>query len=245
MHHEPRELITSQLVGSISLSPGDGTAMNPLVTMLQCRRVVVVRCRGELDLSSMSELQAGLAQVPAPAPPAEDPRQEGRHDLVSGSASSASGPSQAPAAATGVVDAVVVDLAEVTFMDCAALRQLVALSERCTRQRARFLLSGPTAIVSRLLNALRLDRVFVVTRTLREAIALAETWADLGGLPVTVVVEPAGDTRPTIPAPAAHRDSTPDLRPPVTPPPFSRPPVSRPSSARPDDNDLRGRRWMI
>ena len=179
-----------------------------------------------------------MEQVPVPALPAQDPRRGGRHDP-------ASGPSQASKAAAGDVDAVVVDLAEVTFMDCAALRPLVALSERCTQQRARFLLSGPTAIVSRLLNALRLDLVFVVAKTLREAITLAETWTDLGQLPITEVVEPAGDTSPAIPAPAARRYSTPDRRPPVTPLPFSRPPVSRPSSAHPDDNDLRGRRWMI
>lgn len=225
--------------------------MNPLVTTHQYRRVVVVRCRGELDLSSMSEFQAGLAQVPAPAPSAQDPRQAGGPNPVSGPAFPASGPWQASRAAAGEVDAVVVDLAEVTFMDCAALRQLLVLSERCTQQRARFLLSGPTAIVSRLLDALWLDRVFVVTKTLKEAIALAETWTDLdlGELPITEVVEPAGDTRPTIPAPTfpapvARRDHAPDRCPPVTPPPFSRPPVSRPSSARPDDNDLRGRRWM-
>jgi hypothetical protein len=99
--------------------------------------------------------------------------------------------------------------------------------------------------VSRLLNTLRLDRVFVVTKTLKEAIALAETWTDLGELPITEVAEPAGDTRPAIPAPAARRDNDPDRRPSVTPPPLSRPPVSRPPSARPDDNDLQSRRWMI
>jgi hypothetical protein len=88
----------------------------------------------------------------------------------------------------------VVDLTDVSFMDCSALRILLALSERCAESGARFLLSGPTAIVSRLLNALQLDQVFVITGTAAEAVALAETWTELGELPPELV--PAA-TRPT------------------------------------------------
>jgi anti-anti-sigma regulatory factor len=221
--------------------------MNPLVTTHRYRRVMVVRCRGDLDLSSTSELQACLAQVPAPAPPAHDSRHLRAHRPASGS-------TRAPGAAAGDVDAIVVDLAEVTFMDCSALRTLVALSERCAQQGARFLLSGPTAIVLRLLNALQLDRVFVVTRTLTEAIALAETWTELGELPLTQAADPSGGTHPALPAPATHHGSAPGplsgggsttASRATAGNPVSRQPMSRPSSGHPDDNDLQGRRWMI
>jgi hypothetical protein len=156
----------------------------------------------------------------------------------------------------------VVDLADVSFMDCSALRILLALSERCAESGARFLLSGPTAIVSRLLNALQLDQIFVITRTAAEAVALAETWTELGELPPELVSarQPAP---PTLPAPAVPRSTAPrgtghagskpqavppatwQPRPPQLPawPPASHPPVSHPT-ALPDDNDLRSRRWM-
>jgi hypothetical protein len=162
----------------------------------------------------------------------------------------------------------VVDLADVPFMDCSALGILLALSERCAESGARFLLSGPTAIVSRLLNALQLDQVFVITRTVADAVALAETWTELGELPPELVpaLQPA---TPPLPAPAVPRSTTPQgadqvcdrpqvcnkpqvvppvtwqPRPPQLPtrPPASHPLVSHPT-ALPDDNDLRSRRWM-
>jgi anti-anti-sigma factor len=80
-------------------------------------------------------------------------------------------------------DTVVIDLAEVRFLDCAALRVLVTLSARCTEHQAHFLLAGPTAMTRRLLNILHIDRAFVVTRTLTEAVTLAEIWAELGEQP--------------------------------------------------------------
>jgi hypothetical protein len=100
----------------------------------------------------------------------------------------------------------VVDLTDVSFMDCSALRILLALSERCAESGARFLLSGPTAIVSRLLNALQLDQVFVITGTAAEAVALAETWTELGELPPELV--PARQPAPPpLPAPAVPRST--------------------------------------
>lgn len=140
--------------------------MDTLVTTHRFRRVVVVRCQGELDLSVKTEFALALSAIAArpadtrPAPAAE--------------------PDEQP---FPVPQAVVIDLAGVTFLDCAALGVLVGLADRCVHTGHHFLLAGPQAIVRRMLAALRLDRVFVVTPTVAEAIALAESWAELDGPP--------------------------------------------------------------
>ena len=120
-------------------------------------------------------------------------------------------------------DTVVIGLAEVRFLDCAALRVLVTLSERCTGHRVRFLLAGPTAIARRLLNVLQIDRTFVVTHTLEEAVTLAETWAEFGEQPAWSVPATRPWQVPTRPLPK--------------PPPR---PQMRPL---PRHKDARGPRW--
>lgn len=70
--------------------------MNTLVTAQRIRRVLVLHCRGELDLATRDELWTELAAL-ADLPAGDGPN-EREPDL----------------------DAVVVDLAEVTFLDCSA-----------------------------------------------------------------------------------------------------------------------------
>jgi anti-sigma B factor antagonist len=98
-------------------------------------------------------------------------------------------------------NAVVVDLRAVTFMDCAALGVLMALTRECHQVGISVLLAGAIPIVRRLLTALRLDQVFVVTFTVEEAVSLAETWMSLGTTP------PLVPPPPPLPFPAAPSDS--------------------------------------
>lgn len=78
------------------------------------------------------------------------------------------------------VHSVVLDLSDVTFLDCAALSAVIALARECARADVRLLLAQVPEIGQRLMDVLQLTDHFVTASTLEQAMALAETWVDLG-----------------------------------------------------------------
>lgn len=75
---------------------------------------------------------------------------------------------------TGQPHAIVVDLAAVTFLDCAGLRVLVAARRRAASRGLRLALAAPHAAVARLLRITALDRHFDVFPTVAAAVALMD-----------------------------------------------------------------------
>jgi anti-anti-sigma factor len=219
--------------------------MNALVTTHRFRRVLVVRCQGELDLCVRTELASALSVLPGEPETGADTRPVPDADTRP----------VPDASASCVPEAVVVDLADVTFLDCTALGVLIGLADRCARRGRRFLLSGPRPIVRRMFVVLRLDRLFVVTSTVAEAIAVAESWSELE----TPASGPAGPgSRPVPPAPTASPVPGPvravsplpmtgQSRPgqPGSSPRPAWPPLSGAHAPSPENHDPRGRRWLI
>lgn len=76
-------------------------------------------------------------------------------------------------------DAVVVDLTDVTFLDCSALGVLTGLVRDCNATDTRFLIAGARPIVRHLFTALALDQVLVLAPSTEDAVVLAEAWTDL------------------------------------------------------------------
>lgn len=148
--------------------------MNHAVTTRWHHGVLVISCHGEFDLSAAGELTLAVSALPVPAQPAARPP-GGTGPATAGKGRGARRPATRPRRAA---DAVVVDLADVTFLDCSALDVLVRLALRCGDD-IRFLFAAPHAIVHRLLVVLSLDRIFVVTESFAEAIRLADVWAAL------------------------------------------------------------------
>ena len=64
---------------------------------------------------------------------------------------------------------IVIDVADVTFMDTAALRTLIAIRRRCVAGGIGFTLRRPSHVVERLLTVTRLATVFDVERPLLAA----------------------------------------------------------------------------
>lgn len=79
------------------------------------------------------------------------------------------------------VHSVVLDLSDVTFLDCAALSAVIALARECAYADVRLLLAGVPGIGRRLMDVLRLTDHFVLASTLEQAKTLAEAWVDLAG----------------------------------------------------------------
>jgi anti-anti-sigma factor len=104
--------------------------------------VVVVRYQGELDLAAAPTLNTALSEFAETSAPVQH----------------------------GGPTAVVVDLTEVTFLDCTALGVLVRLARRCALQDQVFAFCGVSGVVGRLFTVLELDRQFLVTATVEEAI---------------------------------------------------------------------------
>jgi anti-sigma B factor antagonist len=73
------------------------------------------------------------------------------------------------AAAARRPERIVVDVAEVTFMDTAALRTLIAIRRRCVAGGIGFTLRRPSYVVERLLTITHLSSVFDVERPLLAA----------------------------------------------------------------------------
>ena len=67
---------------------------------------------------------------------------------------------------------VVVDLSDVTFLDCSALGVLVAFTRDCLAAARPPVLAAPSPIVDRLFVALGFHRDFLVTATVDEAVEL-------------------------------------------------------------------------
>jgi anti-anti-sigma factor len=81
------------------------------------------------------------------------------------------------------VHSVVLDLSDVTFLDCAALSAVIALARECAHTDVRLLLAGVPGIGWRLMDVLQLTDHFVIASTLEQAMALAEAWVELAGPP--------------------------------------------------------------
>lgn len=105
-------------------------------------RVTVLRHQGELDLSAAPAMSSVLSEFTKTSAPV-------RHG----------GPAT-----------VIVDLTEVTFMDCTALGVLVRLARQCALQDRTFAFCGARGVVERLFTVLELDRQFLVATTIEEAI---------------------------------------------------------------------------
>ena len=75
------------------------------------------------------------------------------------------------AAAARRPDRIVVDVADVTFMDTAALRTFIAIRRRCVATGVGFTLRRPSHVVDRLLTVTHLENVFDVERPLLAAAA--------------------------------------------------------------------------
>jgi anti-sigma B factor antagonist len=105
--------------------------MDETVVIHRFHRVLIARCRGDLDLSSQQVLRAGLAPL-----------------LGCGRRG---------------VQGVVLDLSAVSFLDCSALGELLAVARAGARDGVRVVLLGTTPIVRRLLVTLELDRVLPMT----------------------------------------------------------------------------------
>jgi len=80
---------------------------------------------------------------------------------------------EVPVHGADAVDAVVIDLSDVSFLDCSAAGILVAWAHRAGLDGVRVILAHPVSIVRRLLQALELDRALVVADTLEQAHAMA------------------------------------------------------------------------
>lgn len=137
--------------------------MTGIVSIDHRCRILVIRCHGELDLTRRDELRTELSYL-APVPTT--------------SRSARSGP-QPEAAAVGTV---IIDLSDVTFMDCTGLGVILAFARDCAAVQVHLLLADATPIVYRLLTVLELHRQFVVTSSLDEAVILARTWIDVEAL---------------------------------------------------------------
>ncbi len=70
---------------------------------------------------------------------------------------------------------VVVDLTEVSFIDCACLRVLVAARRQADRRRWAFAVVAPAPTVARALHLVLLDAEFPTFRTLRGCLAWLRT----------------------------------------------------------------------
>jgi anti-anti-sigma factor len=124
--------------------------MSTPVRVTQLGRVAVVRYQGELDLAAAPTMSSVLSEFAEASAPVHH-----------------GGPA-----------AVVVDLTEVTFLDCTALGVLVRLARRCALQNRVFAFCGAGGVVGRLFTVLELDRQFLVTATVEEAIHSAVPASD-------------------------------------------------------------------
>jgi anti-anti-sigma factor len=77
------------------------------------------------------------------------------------------------------VHSVVLDLSDVTFLDCAALSAVIALARECAHRDVRLLLAELPEIGRRLMDVLQLTDHFVMAPTPEQAVALAEAWVEL------------------------------------------------------------------
>lgn len=68
------------------------------------------------------------------------------------------------------VEAIVVELDEVTFLDCAALGVLICLAERCRERGVPFVVVRPSAVVQRLIFLLELAAALPVLTTSADAL---------------------------------------------------------------------------
>jgi anti-sigma B factor antagonist len=74
--------------------------------------------------------------------------------------------------------AVVLDLSRLTFLDCAALRVLLAVQRRAAAHGTTFALAAPRPTVARALKITGLDRQFAVFPTVAKAITAGRNGED-------------------------------------------------------------------
>lgn len=65
-------------------------------------------------------------------------------------------------AAASAPDRIIVDMADVSFVDAYGLRTLIAVRRRCAAAGMDFALRDPSGVVRQMLTATRLERIFEV-----------------------------------------------------------------------------------
>jgi anti-anti-sigma factor len=76
------------------------------------------------------------------------------------------------------VRAAVVDLSDVTFMDCSGINLVLAAGRRCAQEGVPIVLAAVPPALQRVLTLLGVRDIFVIMECVPDAAFLARTWAE-------------------------------------------------------------------